>query len=704
MKTLSRFLLTTFIAASTLPAQNFHYPRARTVDVVDNFHGTTVADPYRWMEQEDDPELKAWIEKQNELTFGYVRNIPARERFKERLQALWNYPRYSVPFRRGKRTFFSKNDGLQNQSVLYMQDGLDGEARVVIDPNKLSDDGTIALGSQSYTRDGSLLAYGLSKSGSDWQEIRVRDLNTGRDYDEVLQWCKFAALAWTHDNRGFFYNRFPDPATTAKEEQSYNMKVYWHELGKPQLTDRLVYERLDAKELGFHPFITDDGQYLVLHVWKGTDTENRIYYRETAGTGNFVRLLDEADAAYQFIENIGPVFYFNTTLEAPRGRIIAIDVNKPARQHWKEIIPQQSEPIAFARVINDQFVVAYLKDARHDLRIFTVDGKPVREISLPTVGTIAGISGERKDTMMFFGFTSFLYPTTIFQYDFKSNQTALFRKSELKFDPSGYETKQVFYQSKDGTRIPMFLTHKRGLVLDGTNPTLLFGYGGFNAELLPSFSVSRIAWLEQGGVFAVANLRGGGEYGEEWHRAGMLEKKQNVFDDFIAAAEWLIANKYTKSSRLAIQGGSNGGLLVAASMLQRPDLFGAVVCQVPVADMLRYHRFTIGRYWTGEYGNAETNPEHFKFMIKYSPLHNVKKGVAYPPTIITTADHDDRVVPAHSMKFAATLQANDAGKNPILLRVETKAGHGGGKPISKLIEELADVLAFVVKALDVPIM
>lgn len=702
MKNRFLVLFITLFAVSFINAQNFKYPPARTVNTVDDFHGTKVADPYRWMENEEDPELKQWIEEQNALTSGYLQGVPARDVFKKRLTELWNYPRFSVPFRRGNRYFFSKNDGLQNQSVVYMQEGLTGDPRVVIDPNTLSEDGTVALTNQAYTKDGTLFAYGLSKSGSDWQEIRIRNLETGKDYEEVIRWCKFASIAWSHDKRGFFYNRFPDPSTVPKEEQSFNVKVYWHELGTPQAADRLVYERPDAKELGFSPFVTDDGRYLVLVVWKGTDPVNRVYYREMGNSGDFVRLLDAADARYSYIENTGSVFYFNTNLDAPRGRIIAIDVKNPDRRNWKEIIPQQPEPISFAAVINEQFVVAYLKDARHELKIFTMDGKPVREIALPTIGTIAGLSGEREDTEMFFGFTSFLYPTTVFRYDFKSHQSTPFWKSELKFDPSGYETRQVFYPSKDGTRIPMFLTHKRGIKMDGMNPTLLYGYGGFNASQLPFFSVARLAWIEQGGVFAVANLRGGSEYGEEWHRAGMLEKKQNVFDDFISAAEWLIRNKYTSTPRLAIQGGSNGGLLVAACMLQRPDLFGAVVCQVPVADMLRYHRFTVGRYWTGEYGNAEENPEHFKFLIAYSPLHNVKKGTAYPATMITTADHDDRVVPAHSMKLAATLQANDAGKNPILLRVETKAGHGGGKPVSKVIEELSDIYAFLMKTLGMP--
>lgn len=697
MKRLCSIIVLGFVVLLPLAAQTFTYPKSKTVDVVENYHGTLVADPYRWMENEEDPDLKAWIEEQNAITFGYVRSVPERDKIRQRLTALWNYPKYSVPFRRGSRYFFSKNDGLQNQSVVYVQEGLKGKPKVVIDPNALSPDGTVALTTQSYTRDGRLLAYGLSKSGSDWQEIRIRDIDTGKDYDEVIRWCKFASIGWTNDKKGFFYNRFRDPTTVPKGEESYHMKVYWHELGTPQSADKLVYERPDAKELGFSPIVTDDGKYLILYVWKGTDPENRIYYREVGSDTDFVRLLDKADASYAFIDNIGATFYFQTNLNAPKGRIVAIDIKNPDPKNWKEIIPEQPEPIAFVSIVNNQFVVTYMKDARHQVKLFSLDGKYIRQLELPTMGAISAFSGEREDKEMFFGFTSFLYPTTIFHYDFTAEKLNIFRSPEVAFDVNAYETKQVFCRSKDGTQVPIFLTHKKGITLDGNNPTILYGYGGFNVNITPSFAVWRLVWLEQGGIYASANLRGGSEYGEEWHKAGMLDKKQNVFDDFIAASEWLIQNNYTNSKRLAIYGASNGGLLVGACMLQRPDLFGAVICAVPVTDMLRYHKFTIGRFWVGEYGNAEENSEHFKFMYAYSPLHNIKKGVAYPPTLITTADHDDRVVPAHAMKFAATLQDADAGVNPILIRIETKAGHGGGKPTSKQIEEYADIMAFLVK-------
>lgn len=697
MKRLLLMLVAGFVAFSPVSAQKFTYPKAKKIDVVENYHGTPVVDPYRWMENEEDSDLKAWIEEQNKLTFGYIRGVPEREKIKQRLTELWNYPKYSVPFRRGTRYFFSKNDGLQNQSVVYVQEGLKGTPKVVIDPNTLSTDGTIALSTQSYTRDGKLLAYGLSKSGSDWQEIRIRDVDTGKDYDEVIQWCKFASIGWTHDKKGFFYNRFRDPNTVPKGEESFYMKVYWHEVGTPQSSDKLVYERPDAKELGFSPVVTKDGNYVILYVWKGTDPENRIYYREIGGKGDFVRLLDKADASYSFIDNVGTTFYFQTNLNAPRDRIVAIDIKNPDPKNWQEVISEQAEAISFATIVNNQFVIAYLKDAQHQLKLYALNGTFVRQIDLPTIGAVSGLSGEREDKEMFFAFTSFLYPTTIFHYDFPAGKLNTFRSSEVKFNPSGYETKQVFSRSKDGTRVPLFITHRKGLKLDGNNPTILYGYGGFNVNILPSFSVWRLVWLEQGGIYAQATLRGGSEYGEEWHRAGMLDKKQNVFDDFIAASEWLVQNNYTSSKRLAIYGGSNGGLLVGACMLQRPELFGAVLCAVPVTDMLRYHKFTIGRYWVGEYGNAEQNADHFKFMYAYSPLHNVKTGVAYPATLITTADHDDRVVPAHAMKFAATLQEADAGINPVLVRIETKAGHGGGKPTSKQIEEYSDIIAFLVK-------
>ncbi len=678
---------------------HYTYPPARQGDVTDNYHGTIVADPYRWMEDAGSDETVDWVTAQNKLTADFL-NTPARETFKQQLTDRWDYPRYSLPYKKGNRYFFLKNEGLQAQYVWYMQKTLDSEPEIILDPNSFSDDGTIAVSSTAFNKDGTLLAYALSERGSDWQEFHVCKLDTGEDYDEVLYWCKFTGVAWEHDNSGFYYNRYPETTTVAPEDYYNYNRLYRHTLGTPQSQDELVYEHPDDKELGLSPKITYDGKYLLLNIWHGTDRENRIYYREVDSQGDFIRLLDEADAGYHFIYNVGTRFYFKTDLDAPRGRVIAIDIKQPDRSHWDEIIPQQDDVLSSVRVVNNHLVTAYSHDAYHLLKLYDLKGDFVRDIELPTLGSLAGLSGQPDDTELLIGFKSFLYPTSHFRYDFATHEMILLRRSEVDFDPSQFETSQIFCTSKDGTQVPVFLTHKKGLSLDGNNPTILTGYGGFQISERPFFSITYSLWMEQGGVLAVACLRGGNEYGEKWHRAGMLENKQNVFDDFIAAAEWLIENKYTGTLKLAIQGGSNGGLLVAACMVQRPDLFGAVLCGVPVIDMLRYHKYTIGRYWTGEYGNAEINPEHFNFLYAYSPLHNIKAGTSYPPILVTTADTDDRVDPAHSKKFIATLQAADSGKNPILIRIETKAGHGGGKPTEKRIEELSDKFAFLFKVFD----
>ncbi len=673
---------------------------ARRADVVDDYHGTCVADPYRWLEDPASPETMAWTDAQDAATDAYLAALPHREEIRERLTRLWDYPKYSVPTARGDRLFYARNSGLQNQAVLYMQEGPEGQPRVVLDPNTLSADGTVALTNQAFSRDGALLAYGASGSGSDWQELRVRRVDAGTDYDETIRWLKFSSVAWRHDNSGFYYNRYPAPGTVAPEDESNYNSVYWHALGTPQERDILVYERPDAKELGFDPSITDDGAYLVLQVWHGTDPRTRIYYRLLGDTEDgeqrpFVRLLDGGDALYSVVGSDGPVFYIHTDLDAPRGRIVAIDTRRPTREHWRELVPERDDVIDSVAMVDTQFVVVYMRDASHRVALYDRDGAPRGEIALPAPGSIVALSGEQHDTELFLQFTSYLYPPTVFRYDVPSGALTTFRRSELDFDPSRYETRDVFYTSKDGARVHMFLTHRRGLALDGDNPTLLYGYGGFNISLTPTFSIPVLNWLEHGGVYAVANLRGGNEYGEEWHQAGMLGRKQNVFDDFSAAAEWLVAQGYTRRERLAISGGSNGGLLVAACVTQRPDLCGAAVCSVPVIDMLRYHRFTVGRYWIPEYGNAEADAEQFRYLYAYSPLHNVRDGVAYPPIIIPTADTDDRVVPAHAKKFAARLQAANGGPNPILLRVEKRAGHGGGKPTSKAIDEAADVYTFL---------
>ncbi len=650
-----------FTSAVPAPAQTLQYPAARKSDVVDDYHGTRVPDPYRWLEDPDSPESRAWIEAQNRLTAAYLAEIPARATIHQRLTKLWNYPKYGAPFRKAGRYFFLKNDGLQNQSVLYKQGSLEATPETLLDPNILSEDGTVALSTLAVSDNGRLLAYGTAASGSDWEEFRVRDVVTARDLPDHLKWIKFSGASWTKDGAGFFYSRYPEPTDKALTDVNRFQRLYYHRLGTDQAQDVLVYERPDQPDWGMNAEVTDDGRYAVLTVWLGTDRRNRVYFRDLKDprhpkiTGEVVRLLDDFDASYAFVGNDGPVFYFLTDLDAPRKRVIAIDTRHPERGRWREVIPQGQDVLEGVHIIHDTFVANYMHDASSRLRLFALDGRMLKDLELPTLGSIGSISGERKDDEMFYAFTSFLYPTTIFRYDFKSGATSVFKAPTIDFDPSRYETKQVFYTSKDGTRVPMFVTYKKGLTLDGSNPTYLYGYGGFNISLTPSFSVAMLVWLEMGGVYAVPNLRGGGEYGEEWHQGGMHEKKQNVFDDFIAAAEYLIAQGYTSTPKLAIAGGSNGGLLVGAAITQRPDLFGAALPAVGVMDMLRFHKFTIGWAWVTDYGSADSAAQ-FPYLYKYSPLHNIRAGTRYPATLVTTADHDDRVVPGHSFKFTATLQ------------------------------------------------
>ncbi|MBW4418622.1 MAG: prolyl oligopeptidase family serine peptidase [Myxacorys californica WJT36-NPBG1] len=685
----------------TNPAGSLRYPVTRTADQTDTYHGTSVADPYRWLEDPDSDESQAWIEAQNQLTFGYLQNLSERSQIQQRLTQLWDYEKYGIPFKQGKRYFYFKNDGLQNQSVLYTLTSLDDEPKVLLDPNKLSDDGTVALSGFAISEDGHQMAYGLSTSGSDWQEWFVRNIETGDDSREsghakdCLKWIKFSGASWTHDGQGFFYSRYDEPnAATKLEDANYFQKLYYHRLGTDQSEDLLIYERSDHKEWGFSGGVTEDGLYLIVSVWLGTDSRNLVFYKElSVPEAPVVELINTFEAEFSFIDNDGSVFWFQTDLDAPRGRAIAIPTTTPDRAQWQEIIPQATETLQGISVLNHQFVASYLKDARSQIKIFDLNGAFVREVELPGIGSVGGFDGKREDTETFYSFTSFTTPNTIYRYNLETGESTVFRQPQVDFNPEDYETHQVFYSSKDGTQIPMFITHKKGLVLDGNNPTCLYAYGGFNISLTPSFSVGNLVWMELGGVYAVANLRGGGEYGEEWHQAGTKLKKQNVFDDFIAAAEWLIQNNYTSSAKLAIAGGSNGGLLVGACMTQRPDLFGAALPAVGVMDMLRFHKFTIGWAWMSEYGSPE-DPEEFKALYAYSPLHNLKPA-NYPATLITTADHDDRVVPAHSFKFAAALQAAHTGTNPVLIRIETKAGHGAGKPTAKVIEEIADKWAFL---------
>ncbi|MBA5604028.1 S9 family peptidase [Duganella sp. FT3S] len=689
-------------AAQDCPASGhgLQYPPTRTVDQQDNYHGTTIADPYRWLEDANSADTHAWVEAQNRLTQGYLAQIPARDAIRARLTKLWNFERFSVPFKEGGRYFYSRNDGLQNQSVLYTMKTLAETPRLLLDPNTLAADGTVALAGLAVSPNGKYLAYSTAASGSDWNEIRVRDIDTGKDTADHIQWVKFSNTAWLRDGSGFFYSRYDAPNEATKlADVNYFQKLYFHKLGTPQSSDTLVYDRPDHKDWGFSGDVTNDGRYLIITASQGTERKNRLYYKDlSAKDGKVVPLLEDFDAAYNFIDNDGPVFWFRTDLKAPRARIITIDTRKPERANWKEIVPESARTLVSANIVNQQLVVDYLSDAHSQVTVYDLNGKRLHDVELPGIGSVAGFGGKRADTETFYSYTSFTTPSTIYRYDLKSGKSSVYRQPKVDFDPSAYETRQQFYTSRDGTRVPMFIVAKKGMKLDGSNPTYLYGYGGFNISLTPSFSVANLAWVEMGGVYVMANLRGGGEYGEEWHAAGTKLRKQNVFDDFIGAAEWLVQNKVTSPSRLAIGGGSNGGLLVGATMTQRPDLFAAAIPQVGVLDMLRFHKFTIGWAWTSDYGSSD-NADEFNALVKYSPLHNLKKGVCYPATMITTADHDDRVVPAHSFKFAATAQADQGGAAPILIRIDTKAGHGAGKPTAKQIDEVTDRWGFLTRAL-----
>lgn len=685
---------------TALSSSPLTYPPSPTVEQRDDYHGTQVADPYRWLEDPDAPDSRDWIAAQNQLTQSYLSAIPARQRLCDRITHLWNYEKLGTPFRKGDRYFYFKNDGLQNQSVLYTLPHLEAEPQVLLDPNTLSPDGTVALAGLAISEDAQFLAYGLSESGSDWQSWHVRAIATGEDLPDRLDWVKFSGAAWTHDHQGFYYSRYDEPTDAKLEAVNYFQKLYYHRLGTPQSEDLLVYHRPDEKEWGFSASVTDDGRFLIISVWRGTEAKNLIFYQDLSAPDRpVVELIREFEAEFSVIDNDGDRLWLQTDLDAPRGRVVAIDLAHPERDRWQELIPEAAETLQSVAVLNQQFIAIYLKDAHSHVQTFALDGTALGEIPLPGIGSVGGFDGQRSDTETFISYTSYTTPTTIYRYNLATGDRSLFRQPQVDFDPSQYTTRQVFYTSTDGTRIPMFITHKTGLALDGNNPTLLYGYGGFGVSLTPSFSPSYIVWMEMGGVYAVPNLRGGGEYGEDWHQAGTKQNKQNVFDDFIAAAEWLIAQGYTQPQKLAIAGGSNGGLLVGACMTQRPDLFGAALPAVGVMDMLRFHKFTIGWAWCSEYGSPET-PEDFATLYAYSPLHNLTPGTAYPATLITTADHDDRVVPAHSFKFAAALQAAHRGENPVLIRIETKAGHGAGKPTAKTIEEIADRYAFLVRTLN----
>lgn len=703
MKLPALVTLSSFIAMSAIAAESASpkCPATRREDVTDDYHGAHIADPYRWLEDDNSSETKAWVKAQNEVTFGYLKTLPRRDEIKARLTQLWNFERIGRPFARGGRWFFMRNSGLQNQSVLYTAASLDGEPSVLLDPNTMSDDGTVSLVDHEPSEDGKLLAYSTSTGGSDWQEIRVRDIATGKNLADRVRWVKFSGISWMKDGSGFFYSRYDEPKKgAALTEKNEFQKLCFHKLGDAQSKDAVVYERRDHPDWGFGGHVTEDGRYLVIQIWKGTEPKNRVFFKDlTASDTNVLELLPDADAKYDFIDNDGSVFLFLTDLDAPRRRVIAIDVTRSARKEWREIVPQAKDNLEEASTVGGQLFCSYLQDAKSTVKCFDCTGRFIRDIVLPGIGSVDGFGGERKDKQTFFSFGSFTEPGAVYRLDLASGASSVWRKPKVGFDAGAYETTQVFYSSKDGTRVPMFIVHKKGIKLDGRNPLLLYGYGGFEISLTPGFSVSRAVWLEMGGVFAQPNLRGGGEYGREWHEAGIKTKKQNVFDDFVAAAEWLIARGYTSPDKLAIQGGSNGGLLVGASMTQRPELFAAALPEVGVMDMLRFHHFTIGWGWKSDYGSSEDAGE-FKALLAYSPLHNLKPGTRYPATLVMTADHDDRVVPAHSFKFAATLQHCQAKDDPpVLIRIETSAGHGAGTALNKVIEETADKWAFLAKAL-----
>ena len=734
--------------AQTQNAPPIGYPAAARGTQVDVYHGVSIADPYRWLEDTDSPETKAWVEAENKVTEAFLATIPERPAIKSKLTQLWNYARFSAPFKEGGRYFFFQNTGLQNQSILYVQDGSNAKPRVLLDPNLLSPDGTVALSGQTASDDGHYLAYSVSTSGSDWREVRVRDVNNARDLADTLKWVKFSNISWTHDNKGFFYSRYDEQTSGNKMTNvNRNQKLYYHRVGRPQSRDDLVYDRPDQPDWLLSGSVTDDGQYLIITVEQGTDDRTRLYFIDLDNSGKpeinnpVVRLIDKFDAVYDFIGNRGTTFYVRTDRNAPKGRIVAISIDNPREERWATVVAESKDALASAITAGDDIVAHYLQDAHSSIRFFTSSrddrrreqrprGQPPQqrnpggiyddtstgpltrgavqltgagfsprgELPLPGIGSVNEIHGKQGDDELFYSFTSFLYPTTIYRYDLNSRKNEVFRSPKVAFDPSLYETRQVFYTSKDGTRVPMFITAKKGVQLDGNNPTLLYAYGGFNISSTPSFSPANAVWLDMGGIYALANLRGGGEYGKAWHEGGMLAKKQNVFDDFNAAAEYLIKEKYTSTPKLAIRGGSNGGLLVGAVMTQRPELFGATIPEVGVMDMLRFQKFTIGWAWTSDYGSSD-DPEQFKYLRAYSPLHNIKPGTCYPPTLAFTADHDDRVVPGHTFKFVATMQAAQSCANPVLVRIETKAGHGAGTPTTKQIDQAADRFAFLVREL-----
>jgi prolyl oligopeptidase len=678
--------------------KTYTYPETAKGDVVDNYHGTEVPDPYRWLEDDTSDETAAWVKAENEVTFAYLATIPFRDALKERMTEIWNYPKMGTPFKEGDLYFYSYNTGLQNQSIVYKKKSLDEEGEVFLDPNSFSDDGTVALAGLSFSNDHRYAAYGISKGGSDWREFYVKEVATGDDLDDHIEWIKNSGVSWYKN--GFYYTRYETPAKGDElKAENKNAKIFYHTLGTPQSADLLVYEDPAHPDRSFYMGVTEDEKYIMLIGYESTSGNSLAFKEVGLEDTPFTWLDEDFDDDYSPIGNNGKMLYVLTNNDAPLYRLVGINLDNPVRENWVDIIPEQGNVLESATLAGGKIIASYLQDASNAAYVYNLDGSMLHEVALPGIGSIGGFSGKMKDNTAFYSFTSFNYPTTTFKYNIVENIAEVFYTPEVDFDAEAYETEQVFYPSKDGTMIPMFIVHKKGLELDGTNPTLLYGYGGFNISETPSFSATRAVWLEQGGVFALANIRGGGEYGEAWHEAGTILNKQNVFDDFIAAAEYLIDEKYTSSKRLAIYGGSNGGLLIGAVINQRPDLFAVAIPMVGVMDMLRFHKFTIGRYWTVDYGSSD-DPEQFKYLLGYSPLHNISSEKDYPAVLVTTGDHDDRVVPAHSFKYIATLQAKYKGNNPVMIRINTDAGHGAGKPTDMAIQEYADIWSFIYMNMD----
>ncbi|MBI4811372.1 MAG: S9 family peptidase [Ignavibacteriales bacterium] len=695
MNLIKSIFILALLFLNTSVAQPLKYPVTKKVNQIDTYFAVQVADPYRWLENDTSQEVGDWVQAQNKVTFSYLEKIPFRQQIKDQLTKLWNYPKYSAPFREGKNYFFYKNDGIQNQHVLYVQKSLDSEPEVFLDPNKFSEDGTIALAGISFSSDGKYCAYNISRSGSDWREIYVIDVETRQKLEDKIEWVKFSSASWYKN--GFYYSRYETPIDTSKALTTKNefQKVYYHTLRTKQYQDVLIYEDLDHP-LRFHDIgVTEDERFILLFSSESGSKGNTLYFRDMQNQQkDFTAIATTFDDKFYAIDNVNDYLIIITDRDAPNSKVIMIDTKNPEEKNWKEVIPEKPEVLSSISSVGGKLFVTYMKDVTPHVYVYNIDGQLENEVQLPILGMASGFGGKKEDTFVFFSITSFTTPATIFRYDIPTRQITLFRKPEIDFPSDNYITKQVFYYSKDGTRIPMFITHRKDIKLDGTNPTLLYGYGGFNANMTPNFGVGRLIWLEQGGVYAVANLRGGSEYGENWHQDGTKLKKQNVFDDFIAAAEYLVNEKYTDPQRLAIQSTSNGGLLIGAVINQRPELFKVALPAVGVMDMLRFHKFTIGWAWIEDYGSSDDSV-NFRNLYAYSPLHNIRANINYPAVLVTTADHDDRVVPAHSFKYISAIQEKYKGENPTLIRIETKAGHGGGKPTTKIIEESADVYSFL---------